>query len=136
MKIQLSTGWEILLFSVVCSAQSEMRQKHLSAKVCFERFESNGAINVHETVIKLSNQQSLSLIGGQTGCMYVAPGAYSFKILACKAFEAPCQKWSSENYKFTVKDGSPALFEIYPTSIGPSYTGYFAARRLGKNARR
>jgi len=127
--------WFCVIVSICLSArfgvaQCASRQGNLSAKICFERFESNGAINTQETVVKLSNYQSISLMGGQAACIFLEPGDHSFNIEFCKAYETPCKQWSSEKYPFRLRKGAAVSFEIYPTANGASYTGYFAARRL------
>ncbi len=128
--------WFCLIVSIFLSAgfgmaQCASMQDNLSAKICFERFESNGAINTQESAVKLSNYQSISLIGGRAACIFLVPGDHSFNIESCKAYETPCKQWSSEKYPFRLRKGGAVSFEIYPTTNGASYTGYFAARRLG-----
>ena len=130
MKIWFCVMVAIFLSAGFGMAQCASRQDNLSAKICFERFESNGAINTQETVVKLSNYQSISLMGGQAACIFLEPGDHSFNIGSCKAYETPWKQWSSEKYPFRLIKGGTVSFEIYPTADGASYTGYFAARRL------
>jgi hypothetical protein len=70
----------------------------------------------------------LSLIGGQSACVFLEPGKYSFVIHACQAYQVPCKEWTSEKYSFEVKRGTTLRYEVYATSKGPAYTGFFAAK--------
>ena len=130
MKIWFCVIVSIFLSAGFGMAQCASMQDNLSAKICFERFESNGAINTQESAVKLSNYQSISLIGGQAACIFLEPGDHSFNIESCKSYETPCKQRSSEKYPFRLRKGGAVSFEIYPTANGASYTGYFAARRL------
>jgi hypothetical protein len=130
MKILLIVIMTIFLSTTLCMAECLSEQINLSAKICFERFESNGSINIHETVLKLSNYQTVSLIGGQAACVFVEPGEYFFNIETCKPYETSCKTWSSEKYSFKLRTDETISFEIYPTGTGAAYTGFFAAKRI------
>jgi hypothetical protein len=129
MKALLFTAL-VLCGGFALASECNSKQPALSAQICFERFESNGAINAHAMDIRIGNEQRLSLNGGQAACVFLQPGNYVFTIEGCKAYEIDCKKWSSEKYNFSLRKGDSVRYEIYPTHNKHGYDGFFAAKVL------
>ena len=66
----------IFLFSahVVTAAEYKPRWADLPCKICVERPEEQGILNVREARIIIDDRQALVLIGGQAACVFISPG--------------------------------------------------------------
>ena len=124
----------LLLVPVTLAAkpQSIMQKMELTAQVCFVQPEISGRMNVEESMISLSNDQHLTLMGGQAGCLYVPPGNYSFRIEFQDSEQLFHRKSKSPKYNAALSTGERAVFEVYPLMKDEEFSGAWRARLIQK----
>ena len=106
----------------------------LIARICIERPENTGPLNVVSTEVKFSNGQKLSLSGGQAACIQVKPGEYSFEIESMDpnpaSHEGKPRTWESKTINVSVKEDEIATYEIFPETDENGYIGGWTAKRI------
>ncbi|MHB8653266.1 MAG: hypothetical protein ACYDA9_05235 [Terriglobia bacterium] len=108
---------------------SPLRELGLDAQLCFFRYEDNGIINISDAKVGLSNYQTLTIEGGQAGCFYLMPGAYSFSVTSPNPYPGASRvkQWTSPRYKVALVSGERTVYQIFPNSSGATYTGGWRA---------
>ncbi|SRR5713101_919827 len=119
----------LLTVSSVSSAWAapyKPRQGDLSAQICVERPENNGIVNLVPAHVVFSNNQELTLVGGQVACIFVANGIYSFVVQSSDPYNPEStnlKAWTSKKIEVHLKRGEVATFEVSPKSEGAAYIG-------------
>jgi len=124
----------LLVTNIPWASEYRPSDEALSSAICFERPENNGLVNIVPSEIEISNKQTVSLVGGQVACVFVAPGSYSFAIESQNPYEPESkgsQKWKSSKVSIHLKGHEKFVFEILPQISGPSYVGGWVARSRG-----
>ena len=107
----------IFLFSahVVTAAEYKPRWADLPCKICVERPEEQGILNVREARIIIDDKQALVLIGGQAACVFISPGNHFIYAESYNPYnpnpENP-KAWLSNKITFILEKGEMAEFEI------------------------
>jgi hypothetical protein len=125
----------LLLISPVLWAkpQSSMQKMGLTSQVCFVQPEVSGRMNVEESRVSLSNYQSVTLMGGETACLYVYPGTNSFRFGFLNSENLFPRKSISLKYDVILKKGKRAVFELYPATKNGEYTSGWRARLIQRD---
>lgn len=111
--------------------QQTMDKMGLSSQVCFVQPEISGRMNVEESRVSFSNDQHLTLMGGQAACLYVSPGTYDFRIEFLNSEGLFHRKSTSPKYDVTLRKGERTVFQIYPaTTKSGEYLGSWLARAI------
>lgn len=107
-----------------------MQELGLTSELCFFRYEDNGRVNIADTKVHLSNYQTLIVEGGQAGCFYLMPGAYSFWVTSPDPSSGAggAQTWRSPRYKVGLSVGERAVYEKFPNARDATYTGGWRAK--------
>ena len=126
--MRLGIAFFILVVSVASftwAAPYKPRQGDLSAQICVERPENNGMVNLVPSHVVFSNSQELTLIGGQSACIFVANGVYSFVVQSSNPYPAAInlKAWTSKKIEVHLKKGDAVVFEVLPKSEGAAYVG-------------
>jgi hypothetical protein len=114
-----------------------MRKLGLDAQLCFFRYEDNGRINIADVKVSLSNYQTVTVEGGQAGCFYLMPGAYSFSITSPDPYSGArgADTWASPRYKVALVKGERAVYQVFPNTRGASYVRGWRAKLAAREPR-
>lgn len=124
--LAIFSGFAGIIVSSSLAIEYKPQQEVLSSQICVERPENNGIVNIVPAEVVFSNQQRLSLVGGQAGCIFVAVGDYSFGVQSSDPYnpESPNPKaWISTETKVSLKIGAVAAFRVLPKADGATYVG-------------
>lgn len=103
----------------------------LSSQVCFVQPEISGRMNVEESEVSFSNDQHVTLMGGQAACLCVFPGTYVFRIEFLNSEGLFHRKSTSPKYDVSLRKGDRTVFEIYrATTKSGEYLGSWRARAI------
>jgi hypothetical protein len=124
-----------LLSSLVAFGQTPApaREIGLTAQACFLRYEDNGVVNIATAQVTLDNQQAIVLAGGQAGCVYLRPGAYSFSIESAYPYARKGKTWQSPRYQFTISSEESIVYRVYPRTEKATYTGGWRAKLIRRD---
>lgn len=122
----LGRFWVVLTVGVVMAGCSDAPSDRPAggdpqARVCVRRYEDGGALNLLEASVVLSDQQTISLVGGQAGCAYVLPGSHSVFVQSRSPDDPSSQDpkaWRSETIRFDLKDGQTVEFAVCGGTAG------------------
>jgi hypothetical protein len=111
----------VLFCSIHLPAQSWRLDR---ARLCFDRPENNGRMNIVESWVRIADYQ-VSLIGGQTACIYVYAGSEELVVTSNYPYAPEPNKdeaCKSKTMKLELSANENRMFTIWPTSKGSSYT--------------
>jgi hypothetical protein len=121
MKTALFGLCVMLVCSLPMAAQS-WRDKR--ARLCFDRPEDNGAINVLQSWIRVEDYE-VPLIGGEAACLYLRPGDYDLIVTSTIPYEPHsrnAQACKSKALELELAPDEDRAFSIEPaTSKDGSY---------------
>jgi hypothetical protein len=112
-----------LLACIVLAATADAHEPytptHLTdyARVCVERAENSGLVNIVPVTIIVSAAK-LTLLGGQAGCLYLAGGPQTIGV----SFPYPYsgarspQVWTTHPQHFAMRPGTTTRFELDETA--------------------
>lgn len=122
MKTALLCLCALLVCSSFMAAQSWRDNR---ARLCFDRPEDNGGINVLQSWIRVEDY-GVPLIGGQAACLYLRPGSYKLLVTSTIPYEPHsrnAEACKSKALEFDVAPDEDRAFSIEPaTSKDGSYT--------------
>jgi len=93
------------------------------AQLCFDRPESNGRMNIHESWVHVSDYR-VRLIGGQAACVFVEPGSTEVIVTSAIPYNPPSANQQACKSPVTKLDLAPRenrVFMIQPAVKGPTY---------------
>ena len=105
----------------------------LSSYICIERPENMGLLNIVSTKALFSNEQTLTLSGGEAGCIIVSPGKYSVIISSANPYPAADQgkdDWKSEKIEINISKDKTVVFKLTPSANDKGYTGKWELTKL------
>ena len=94
------------------------------ARLCFDRPENNGRMNIYESWVRLSGHYRVPLIGDQTACVYVDAGRTDLIVTSGVPYDEKPEHQEvckSKVMKLDLARGENRLFTIWPATGGPSY---------------
>jgi len=112
---------------------------NLRSRVCVERLENNGSVNIAEAHVLfsgpavLNGNQLVILIGGQVACVLLEPGeftifAYSFDILDPHNLNPKASR--SKELHGRIDPAETVVLELIPGATGSAYNGSWVLREL------
>lgn len=107
----------IFLFLVfnVNAMEYKPRWSDLPCKICVERPENQGVLNIHETRIVIDDNQAFILSGGQAACAFISPGNHYLYAESYDPYD-PNNKnpkaWLSNKITVVLEKGEMAEIEI------------------------
>jgi len=107
----------IILFSTYGAMAFEYKPRwaELPCKICIERYEEQGILNVRLSRIVIDDKQALDLIGGQAACAFVLPGEHFIYAESYDPYDLSSKDpkaWSSNKINFALEKGKMAEFEV------------------------
>jgi hypothetical protein len=133
MKTALLGLCAMLLCSSSMAAQSWRDNR---ARLCFDRPEDNGAINVLQSWIRVEDYE-LPVIGGQAACLYLRPGSYTLSVTSTIPYDPHsrnAEACKSKVLELEIAPDEDRTFSIEPaTSKDGSYTCGWRVHRTGKS---
>ena len=120
-------------FGLQAQTSAIMRKFDLTSQVCFVPPEVNGRMNIEKSKVTFSNDQELTLMGGQAACLYVTPGEFSFRIEFLDSEGMFGRRSKSPEYRVDLVGDDRVVYEVYPTANGPSYTGGWRVRIIDRH---
>jgi len=124
----------LTLANVTSATETKSDQSNLTARICIVRPENNGFINIVPSHIIFSNNQKLSLSGGEAACIIVEPGEYSFVVESADPYpsshKGKPKKWVSKKVAVRVKGDESITYDISPKSEGSTYTEGWDVKRI------
>ena len=93
------------------------------ARLCFDRGEDNGRMNIHESWVHVSDYE-VPLIGGQAVCVFVEPGSAQVVVTSTIPYNAESknrQACKSRVVKLELAPNENRTFFISPATKGPTY---------------
>jgi hypothetical protein len=93
------------------------------ARLCFDRGEDNGAMNVHQSWIHVSDYE-IPLIGGQAVCVFIEPGSAEVQVTSTIPYEPNSKNRQACKSRVVELDLAPnenRTFSIEPASKGSAY---------------
>ena len=123
----------VVVLSVLQSSASAHTPewKSLSARICLEREENHGSINVVPSRVQIAATapeaaplyEVLLAGGGAAGCVLVGPGKYQLTVLAPEAYQrAPGpERCTSPPFVLSVAAGGTAELNVWPTAREDGY---------------
>jgi len=95
------------------------------ARLCFDRSEDNGAINVLQSWIRVEDYE-VPVIGGQAACLYLRPGSYKLSVTSTIPYDPHsrnAEACKSKVLEFELVPDEDRTFSIEPaTRKNGSYT--------------
>jgi hypothetical protein len=107
----------IVLFSAYGITASEYKPRwvDLPCKICIERLEEQGILNIRETRIVIDDKQALVMTGGQAACAFISPGNHFIYAESYDPYDPNSKDpkaWLSNKIIFILEKGEMAEFEI------------------------
>jgi len=96
-----------------------------AATIEFVRQEDNGSVNIVPCTLILSNNQKVTLSGGDRASLSVAPGNFYVTALSIDPYTPDLSEraWRSPRTKFRVAAKETLRVFVDPASSGSTYTG-------------
>jgi hypothetical protein len=114
-----------LFVTLVCSLSMPAQSWRLDrARLCFVRYEDNGAMNVLQSWIRISDYD-VPVIGGQAVCLYLETGSNELIITSTIPYDPRsrnAEACKSKPMKLELTPGEDRTFTIEPATKGDSYT--------------
>jgi hypothetical protein len=131
MKTALLGLFAMLLCSSSMAAQSWRDNR---ARLCFDRPEDNGGINVLRSWIRVEDYE-VPVIGGQAACLYLEPGSYKLSVTSTIPYDPHsrnAEACKSKALEFELVPDEDRTFSIEPaTSRDGSYACGWRIRPTG-----
>ena len=85
-----------------------------TSQVCIERLEEQGLLNVFPVTVNFADQASITLTGGQAGCIYTRPGEQMINLTFFYPYGGPNEQraWSTPVMMFFLEKGARASFQL------------------------
>ena len=120
MKNRLLYSGLILFCSIPATAQTWRLDR---ARLCFDRPEDNGAINVLESWVRIADYR-VPLIGGQAACIYLYSGSKKLIVTSTVPYEPSsknAEACKSKSMKLELVPSENRTFTIWPATKNGSY---------------
>jgi hypothetical protein len=120
LMLRLAAVFTIALSSSTLLGQSWRLDR---AKLCFDRAEDNGRMNIHESWVRVSDYK-VRLIGGQAVCVFVEPGNAEVVVTSTIPYHPESkndQACKSRVVKLELAPKENLTFVLEPASKGPTY---------------
>jgi hypothetical protein len=120
MKTALLYVCAMLLFSSTVTGQSWRDNR---ARLCFDRPEDNGAVNVLQSWIRIQEYE-VPLIGGQAACLYLRPESSDLTITSTIPYDPHsrnAEACKSKPLKLELAPDEDRTFSIEPATNRDSY---------------
>jgi hypothetical protein len=126
----------LVMFALLCSTSvCAQTWRDDQARLCFVRPENNGAMNVLESWVRLSDY-TVPVIGGQAICMYVRPGDSELTVTSRYPYNPKSKNdeaCRSKPLKLSLSGTDNRTFLICPAVKGGAYAcGWRIAERAVK----
>ena len=111
----------ILLCSSLLAAQSWRDDR---ARLCFVRYEDNGAMNILQSWIRIADYE-VPVFGGQSVCLYVQPGSEDLIVTSTIPYDPhsrDTEACKSKALKLDLVANEDRTFTIEPATKGDHYT--------------
>jgi hypothetical protein len=105
----------------------------LSSYICIERPENMGLLNIIPTKALFSNEQTLTLTGGEAACIIVSPGKYSFTVTSPEPYPQTDKGnglWKSDKIELNITKDQMLVFKLVPSSNDKGYSGKWELQKL------
>jgi hypothetical protein len=113
-----------LCLILACSSSVAAQSWRINrAKLCFVRYEDNGAMNILESWIRVADY-AVPVIGDQAVCLYVEPGSNELIVTSTVPYDpdsTDAQACKSMPLKLELTPDENRTFTIEPATKGSSY---------------
>jgi hypothetical protein len=136
IKYKLLAVLLVLLFAGISYAETMPHRAldgELNSYICIERPENMGLLNIINTKALFSNEQTITLSGGEAACIIVKPGKYSVTITSANPYPAADQgkdDWKSEKTEFNISKDKTVVFKLTPSANDKGYTGKWELTKI------
>ena len=136
MKIKIITDLLVLSFMGASYAENipyRALGDELTSYICIERPENMGLLNIISTKALFSNEQALTLSGGEAGCIIVSPGKYSFIVTSPEPYpeaDKGNRIWKSERIELNISRDQMFVFKLVPASNDKGYSGKWKLEKI------
>jgi len=108
------------------------------ARLCFDRLEDNGAINVLQSWIRIQEYE-VPLIGGQAACLYLRPERSELTVTSTVPYDQHSRNTEackSKRLKLELAPDEDRTFSIEPATNGDGYTCGWEIHPTGSSSKR
>jgi hypothetical protein len=110
----------------IVSGCSHLQPVHQdAATIEFDRPENNGSVNILPCTLVLSDQQRVTLIGGQHATVSISPSKLWVEAFSPDPYspDSSSTAWHSSRIRFHLGSGERVRFSIEPRAEGSTYIG-------------
>jgi hypothetical protein len=95
------------------------------ATIEFERREDNGSVNIVPCTLSLSDDQKVTLSGGEKRVVFVSAGSFYLTAASIDPYapHSEAAAWNSRRMRFRVRKGEHLRLLFAPTSTCSTYVG-------------